>query len=38
MLGDQLEAMEKGKDPIGISFDTRAKPVEFEAGNYVREA
>lgn len=37
MLGDQLEAMEAGRDPIGISFDTSAAPVEFEAGNYIRE-
>jgi hypothetical protein len=38
MLGDQLEALEKGNDPIGVSFDPQAAPVEFEAGNYIREA
>jgi phenylpropionate dioxygenase-like ring-hydroxylating dioxygenase large terminal subunit len=38
MLGDQLEAMAKGTDPVGISYDTNAPPLEFEAGNYIREA
>jgi len=38
MLGDQLEAMAKGNDPIGVSFDPQAAAVEFEAGNYIREA
>jgi hypothetical protein len=37
MLSDQLEAMEAGRDPIGTSFDASAHPVEFEAGNYIRE-
>jgi hypothetical protein len=38
MLGDQLEALAAGSDPIGISFDHAAPPVEFEAGNFIREA
>jgi hypothetical protein len=38
MLGDQLEAVAAGRDPIGISFDSNAPPVEFEAGNFIREA
>jgi hypothetical protein len=37
MLGDQLEAMEAGRDPVGVSFDASAPLVEFEAGNYIRE-
>lgn len=36
MLSEQLEAMEAGSDPIGVSFDASAPPVEFEAGNYIR--
>jgi hypothetical protein len=38
MMGDQLEAMAAGRDPIGISFEENAPPVEFEAGNFIREA
>ena len=38
MLTDQLDAMAKGNDPAGVSFDQNAPPVEFEAGNYIREA
>ncbi|WLA52194.1 hypothetical protein QIH80_20110 [Bradyrhizobium elkanii] len=38
MLFDQLEAMASGRDPIGVSFDADTRPVEFEAGNYIREA
>ncbi|MEN3347933.1 MAG: hypothetical protein V7632_1568, partial [Bradyrhizobium sp.] len=38
MLSDQLDALAAGRDPIGVSFDTDTKPVEFEAGNYIREA
>jgi hypothetical protein len=38
MLGDQLEALAAGRDPIGVSFDPAAPPVTFEAGNYIREA
>ena len=38
MLGDQLEAMAAGRDPIGVSFEENAPPVEFEAGNFIREA
>jgi hypothetical protein len=38
MLSDQLEAMASGRDPAGVSFDTNAPPVEFEAGNFIHEA
>jgi hypothetical protein len=38
MLSDQLDAIASGRDPIGISFDPSATPVEFEAGNFIREA
>jgi hypothetical protein len=37
MLQQQLDAVAKGEDPIGVSFDPDAPPVEFEAGNYMRE-
>jgi hypothetical protein len=38
MLSEQLEAMDADRDPIGVSFDASAPPVEFEAGNYIRDA
>jgi hypothetical protein len=38
MLQQQLEALAKGEDPIGVSFDSDAPPAEFEAGNYIRES
>ena len=38
MLQDQLDALAAGRDPIGVSFDPNAPPVEVEAGNYIREA
>jgi hypothetical protein len=38
MLGDQLEAIAAGRDPIGLSYDPAAPPVAFEAGNYIRDA
>jgi hypothetical protein len=38
MLTDQLERLSAGGDPLGVSFDAKAAPVEFEAGNYMREA
>ena len=38
MLGDQLEAVAAGRDPIGVSFEENTLPVEFEAGNFIREA
>jgi hypothetical protein len=37
-LQQQLDALAKGEDPIGVSFDPAAPPVEFKAGNYIREA
>jgi len=36
MLSDQLEALAAARDPIGVSFDENAGPVEFEAGNFIR--
>jgi hypothetical protein len=38
MLSDQLAAIAAGRDPIGVSFDSTAPPVEFEAGNFIRDA
>jgi hypothetical protein len=38
MLSDQLEAIAAGRDPIGVSFAEDARPVEFEAGNFIRDA
>ena len=38
MLTEQLEALAAGHDPIGVSFDPNGGPVEFEAGNFIREA
>ena len=38
MLSDDLEAVAAGRYPIGVSFDAKTRPVEFEAGNYIREA
>jgi hypothetical protein len=38
MLTEQLDALKAGRDPIGVSFDANASPVEFEAGNFIREA
>ena len=38
MLSDQLDAIAAGADPIGVSFNSHAPPVEFEAGNFIREA
>jgi hypothetical protein len=38
MLSDQLEAVAAGRDPIGVSFDSNGPPVEFEAGNFIRDA
>jgi phenylpropionate dioxygenase-like ring-hydroxylating dioxygenase large terminal subunit len=37
MLQQELDAVAKDEDPIGVSFDPSAPPVEFEAGNYIRE-
>ena len=37
MLKDQLEALAAGRDPIGVFFDPKAPPVQFEAGNFIRE-
>jgi hypothetical protein len=37
MLSDQLEAVAAGRDPLGVSFELNAPPVEFEAGNFIRQ-
>jgi phenylpropionate dioxygenase-like ring-hydroxylating dioxygenase large terminal subunit len=37
MLRAQLDAIEAGRDPVGVSFNAGEKPIEFEAGNYIRE-
>ena len=38
MLSEQLETVAAGRDPIGVSLDPNAPPVEFEAGNFIRES
>jgi hypothetical protein len=30
--------MAAGRDPVGVSFDQNAPPLEFEAGNFTRDA
>jgi hypothetical protein len=30
--------VERGEDPMGVSFDAAATPVVFEAGNFVVDA
>lgn len=34
-LQRQLEAMQRGEDPAGVSFDPDAPPVHFDAGNFL---
>jgi phenylpropionate dioxygenase-like ring-hydroxylating dioxygenase large terminal subunit len=36
LLQEQVEAVARGEDPIGVSRDPQAPPVVFEAGNYIR--
>ena len=36
-LHKQLEAIQQGKDPAGVSFDPAAPPVHFSAGNFLEE-
>jgi hypothetical protein len=36
-LKAQLERMEAGEDPAGVSFDEDAPPVVFDAGNYLED-
>ena len=36
-LKAQLERIERGEDPAGVSFDPGAPPVEFDAGNWLEE-
>jgi hypothetical protein len=35
MLNSQVNAVSRGEDPVGVSFDPAAPPVVFEAGNFV---
>jgi hypothetical protein len=37
LLQCQLDAVAAGHDPAGVSFDPKAPPVVFEAGNYIME-
>jgi nitrite reductase/ring-hydroxylating ferredoxin subunit len=37
VLRRQLERLEAGLDPAGVSFDAEAPPVRFEAGNWIEE-
>ncbi|MEO5845587.1 MAG: aromatic ring-hydroxylating dioxygenase subunit alpha, partial [Caldimonas sp.] len=34
-LKAQVERVQRGEDPAGVSFDTDAAPVVFDAGNYL---
>jgi phenylpropionate dioxygenase-like ring-hydroxylating dioxygenase large terminal subunit len=38
MLRAQLDAIEAGKDPVGVSFEAGEKPIALEAGNYISES
>ncbi len=35
LLREQLQALEEGRDPAGVSFDPNAAPVQFTAGNFL---
>lgn len=35
LLREQLQALEEGRDPAGVSFDHNAAPVQFTAGNFL---
>jgi nitrite reductase/ring-hydroxylating ferredoxin subunit len=37
LLKEQLERIELGEDPVGVSFDPNAPPVVFDAGNYLED-
>ena len=34
-LQGQVEAVQRGEDPVGVSFDPEAPPVFFDAGNFL---
>jgi len=34
----QIEKVQRGEDPAGVSFDPAAKPISFDSGNYIEEA
>jgi hypothetical protein len=38
MLNSQVNAVQRGDDPVGTSFDPAEPPIVFEAGNFVVEA
>ena len=35
LLHRQVNAVARGEDPPGVSFDPAASPVKFEAGNFI---
>ena len=35
LLHKQLDAMQEGRDPAGVSFEPQAGPVRFSAGNWM---
>lgn len=37
-LQRQVEAVQRGEDPEGVSFEADAPPVVFDAGNYIEDA
>ncbi len=38
LLQQQVDKVQRGEDPAGVSFDPDAPPVVFDAGNYLEEA
>ena len=38
LLQRQVEAVARGEDPLGASFDPQVAPVRFQAGNYLLDA
>jgi phenylpropionate dioxygenase-like ring-hydroxylating dioxygenase large terminal subunit len=36
-LQQQVEAVQRGEDPAGVSFDPAAPPVFFDAGNFIED-
>src|SRR4029077_4668480 len=38
LLNSQVNAVSRGEDPLGVSFDAAAPPIVFEAGNFVVDA
>ena len=37
LLRQQIEAVQAGRDPLGVAFDTACATVQVEAGNFILE-